>query len=259
MIVLLNNQWVKKEDAQVSLFSEGLMFGLGVFETLRTYGDKELPFLEEHLQRLFTALEKLPIPCAYSREQVEIMVRKVAGKAPQTLQRIKILVIPEVVMVCSVPLNIPPEIYQGVTLKSIVCQRSLPEIKSTSYLDCYLSHQEAQAGGYYDALLVDEQGQVYEGSKTNIFWFEEDILVTRRDSVLPGVMRKIILEKFPFQTEFKSITVSKLVKQQEVFVSNSIIGIAPIIAINGQELNNGRPGPRTEEAICYWRHLSCGG
>ena len=100
------------------------------------------------------------------------MVLQIVEKSVFDLQRIKILAISDSLIVISDELKVNKNIYNGVSLKTAIHKRSLPEIKSTSYMDCILHHKRAANQGYYDALFIDEHEFVYECTRSNIFWIK---------------------------------------------------------------------------------------
>ena len=234
--VLFNNQWLDPDQAQINLQSDALMYGLGLFETLRTYSGKSLPLLDKHIQRLFTSLETFPIEIKYQPQQIAEMVQKVVAQSEHELQRIKIVAIPEGVMVSSHKLTLNPTTLKGITLKTTVLKRAMPEYKSTAYADCYISWQAAQNQGFFDALLIDTTTQVYESTRANIFWITKGQIVTRQDEILPGIIRSIIINDMPQSVKFSNGTLDDLFSADEVFITNSIIGIAPVIEIDGNHI-----------------------
>ena len=184
------------------------------------------------------------------------MLTKIASTSPHKLQRIKIIAIPEGVIVISMPLKIDPALQEkGVSCKSINCRRALPEIKAISYLASYLSHEQATKLGHYDAILTDKQGEVYEGAYSNIFWFEGKTLCTRKEDVLPGITAQTVAKISPFKLKFKTINIKELVKKNEVFLTQSTTGIIPVTKIDGKKIANGKPGEKTQELIEKFNEL----
>ena len=84
--------------------------------------------------------------------------------------------------------------------------RSLPEVKSISYIASYLSHKRAEKKGYFDAILIDKNEEIYEGAYSNLFWFEKDTLCTRKDEILLGITRDTIFRISPFKINNQIIT-----------------------------------------------------
>lgn len=256
MKILINGEFVKREDATVDLFSDALMFGVGVFETLRTFHENSLFQLGPHVERLLISAKQINLSVAYPQADIEQMVHHLVQATPNTLQRVKILAIPEHLIVISTPFSPDETVYSGVTLKSILQKRSLPEIKSICYMDALLSYQQAQKAGFYDALLMDQDQEVYEGSRTNIFWFEGTVLKTRQHDVLPGITRDVIQQIAGTNFQFSNIKLDALKEASEVFITNSVVGILPVLKIDDAIIGEGTIGEHTTSLMeIYNRHV----
>lgn len=246
MKILFNNQWVDEQKATLPLLSEGVMFGVGLFETFRTYPGKKLFLLQDRVQRLLKGAETIGIVIKFSQAEISSMVERVCDNSEHELQRVKIMAWDGEIALFSSPLHIDSSKYEGASLKSFFQTRSLPEVKSTSYLDCHLSYHKAIEQGYSEALLIDSQGVVSEGSRSNIFWFDDQILKTRESRVLPGITRKALIQLRLGNFRFESLTLEELCQKKEVFFSNSIVGIMPVTRIDQFQIGTGKPGIQTE-------------
>jgi len=225
---IFNNQWCELEELTIPIHSDTVQFGTGLFETLRTYGNKQLPFLDKHLQRLFSSIVSLNLACDYSPSDIKAMVIRLVEQHVSALQRIKILVIPEGVLVTSLKLIEPAD--ASCRLTHWQTRRGMPEHKSTSYLQCQLAWQMAQDAGFDDSILTDDAGQVYETGRANLFWVKDGQIFTREHDVLPGIMRDFVLTNVDVQ--FSNVTYDELLTADEVFITNSIRGIASVSTID---------------------------
>ncbi len=245
MIILQNNKFVKK-----ALVDANGPFGRGegIFETLRTH-NKHPSLLELHLNRLFNSAKKINLKIEYDEKEIEKMIKKVTKKSPHKTQRVKIIATSSDLIITSIEAKIDKKIYSGVSIKSINLQRNMPEIKSLSYLPSFLAHENALKEGFFDALLVDDSTDVYEGAYSNIFWFEGDILYTRKDKVLPGTIRETIFKNTKFKIKFKTIKLKDIKKQKEIFLTQSVNLVVPVIKIDQTVINKGRVGVNTKEII----------
>jgi branched-chain amino acid aminotransferase len=244
--ILINNRFTKEGEAKISILSDAFMRGIGVFETLRTFGDKNLFREKDHINRLFKSAKAINIKCRYSKSEVLKQLEKITKKSPHKLQRIKIVVIEKHLIIVSSKIAEDKKVFRGVSCHSINCRRALPEVKSISYLASYLSHEKAAKLKSYDAILIDKKGEVYEGAYSNIFWFEGNKLCTRKDEVLEGITRKTVLEISPYKIKYKTTKIDKLIKAKEVFLTQSTKGIVPITKIDGKRVGNGKIGEKTE-------------
>jgi len=249
MLILINDKWIEKDEAKVDLFSDALMFGFGVFETLRTYEGKKLFLLDEHIDRLTNSLQQIRLELNYSRNEIKKMVQKVVGESENDLQRIKIITIPEKLIVVSSKLEINQKVYQGASVMSIQGKRSLPHIKSTSYLDCYLGYQRAIEAGFNEAIFIDKHNYVLEGTRSNMFWFDDEMLCTRENDILPGIIRSFIIENSSFKFKYQNIKIDELKNKDEIFITNSVLGVVPVIKIDDKTVKNGKSGQRTNKLM----------
>lgn len=248
MTIMINGKFVSKSSAKVSVFSEAFMYGYGVFETLRTY-EKQIFTAKEHVKRLQNSAKILNLKITYSENEILKMLKKVAEKSKHKNQRIKVIAIPEGIIITSIKLSEDSEIYKGVSAITISCPRAFPQAKTLSYLSSYLPHQEAIKKGYYEAILTDKNGKIYEGAYSNIFWFEGNTLCTRKNDVLPGITAETVIKLSPFPLKYKTISLENLLKKSEIFLTQTTKGIVPITKINKTKIGDGKPGPKTQELI----------
>ncbi len=248
-VILINNKFVSEKKATISVLSDSFQRGYGVFETLRTYGNKKLFLEKEHIERLFKSARNLDLKIKYSQAEIESMLKKVVEKSTNEIQRLKIIAIKEGLIINSTAFKDEKKLLNGVSLMSIECQRSLPEIKSISYLPSVLAHEKATEKGSYDALLIDEEENVYEGGYCNIFWFENDVLCTTKDKILEGITRNAIIKWSPFKVKLKSIKLKSLIERSEIFLTQSTRGILPVIKIDKTKIGDLIIGEKTKHLI----------
>lgn len=245
-LILINNKFIPAKQAKISVLSEAFMYGYGVFETLRTF-NKKIVKANEHINRLFNSAKKIELKIKYKKSKILKMLIKIVKKSPYKNQRIKIIAVKEGIIVTSQKLAINKVIYKGVAVKTINIRRSLPEIKSISYLESYFAHQQAVRDGSFEAILTDKKNEIYEGAYSNIFWFEGDTLCTRKDHVLAGITAQTVIKNSPFKIKFKKITLKKLLRCSEIFLTQTTTGIVPITKINNQKIGTGEVGLLTKK------------
>jgi branched-chain amino acid aminotransferase len=255
MQILINNNFVEKDEAKISIFSDAIMYGYGVFETLRTYSGKRILKLDAHINRLINSANQIKLKLNYKFEEIQSMVQEVVEKSGNELQRIKLLALHDYLIITSNELTIDNNIYNGVSLKTCSQKRSMPEIKSTSYLDCLLNYNNAVQQGFYDALFIDDQNYVYECSRSNIFWIKNGKLFTRLYEVLPGITRDTVIEIFHLPFENKNGELSDLLGSDEVFITNSVIGVVPAVKIDDSYISLGQPGIETSKLMSEFENL----
>lgn len=248
MLILFNGKFIPEEKPIITATSEAFQFGLGAFETLRTY-NKILFKPVEHVDRLFQSAERVGLQTSITKKSVLSDLQKIVQKSPYPEQRIKIILVREGTIITSQKLTLPKDFKRGVSLQSTVQRRAFPESKTLAYLDSYVVRMEAVHNGFYDGLLLDDQKNVYEGSYSNIFWFEEDTLCTRMDRVLPGITAQTVLELSPFKKLFRSIKYEDLLQKKEIFLTQTSSGILPVTRIDKHLISGGKVGERTKKIM----------
>ncbi len=242
MIILFQNQLIEEKDATLSILSPSVMYGFGLFETIKAKGEVVFD-LDLHLNRLFFGAKMINLKIKESVEDLRNQVLKIAKigsiKFKTELQKVKILVFEEGVYLIAQELKIDSKIYEGVKMHSVVIDRALPEVKSTSYLTAYHAHSFAVNQNAYDAILVDRRGFVTEGAYSNIFWFDKNgSLKTTKDNILPGITRQKIIDAHKVQ--YCDISLEELQKQPEVFLTQSTTGVVPVSTIDSQVVGSGK-------------------
>jgi len=253
MQILFNNKFIKENEAKISMLSESFMHGYGVFETLRTY-EKKIFKLKEHIDRLLKSAKHIELEINFSKKEIIEMTEKISQKSPHKNQKIKIIAIKEGILIQSTKLSYSQKIIEkGVKCKTIKLERSIPEIKSISYIESKLSHKKAKKENYYEAILIGKNKEVYEGAYSNIFWIEKEkekiFLCTRKEGILQGITRQTIIKISPYPIRYKNIKINELLKKPEVFLSQTLKGIVPITQIDKTKIGNGEPGKHTKEII----------
>ena len=95
------------------------------------------------------------------------------------------------------------------------------------------------------SILLDKDGFILEGSRSNIFWVTSNTLFTRKDKVLPGVTRKTVIKNSPFPVKYDKLNILDIKRLDELFLTNSGSGIIPVTKIDSTILSKGSPGPIT--------------
>ena len=103
--------------------------------------------------------------------------------------------------------------------------------------------------GHFDALLINKEKEVFEGAYSNLFWFEGNTLCTREKDILPGITRELVIKNSPFKVKFKNITLKQLLNKKEVFTTQSVNLVVPIIKIDKTKIGNGKPGTKTSQIM----------
>lgn len=270
-LVYVNGRLVLKNRAMVSVLDYGLLYGFGVFETMRAYSGRVFK-LEEHLDRLEGSARLVGIE--YDVNRVEHAVRKLiaanglddayvratltygAGKMRLALGGRKKPSL--IVFATRLPDDLEAKGRAGVrTGFSVIRHYSknpLNRIKTTNYLPAALRKKEAQTRRLDDVIVLNEKNRVVEASTSNIFMVDKNnTLITPRirDGCLPGITRATILEmakKMGLKTVEKTIKPGELLEAKEVFITNSITELVPVVRIEGRKIKKGALTRRLQEA-----------
>ncbi len=280
MWIFLNDTFVPREQALISVFDHGFLYGDGVYETIRSYGDR-LFMLDQHLARLSRSAEGigLVIPISQPRWPPllhEAMARNDVGNE-KTDAYVRITVsrgagdigldpnlcpIPTVViMVTSL---VPPSsvLYeQGVSLIIANTRRNLPtalspQIKATNFLNNILAKREAIAAGAFDSLLLNWEEHITECTVSNLFFVTDGSVHTPSIDcgILDGITRNVVLQlarKAGVRVNEGRFSPAELYQADECFLTNTTLEIMPVTAVNRQAIGSGQPGPLT----CQLRSL----
>lgn len=279
--VCINGNVVPPEEARISVFDRGFLYGDSVFEVLRTY--RGVPFaLEEHLGRLQRSAQRvgisLPVPLGQLRAEIEITL----AAAHNQESYIRVIVTrgsgeigldpslasdPQRVIIVQSLKPQPRALYvQGVRLATVVTQRGTDATaaagaKSSNYLANLLALQSARQRGAYEALLVTPQGFVLEGASSNVFLVSGGRLLTPETEagILAGITRGYVLDlarAMGLTVLECPVPVSELWVADEVFITSSLREIVPVVQIDDHEVGTGRPGEITRRLHRALRDLT---
>jgi branched-chain amino acid aminotransferase len=278
MWIYLNNRFVSKEEAKISVFDHGFLYGDGVFETLRAYHGKFL-MLSEHIARLEQSAARLHIAMPVKRSRLSAIVAESLELNKLTDAYLRITVsrgqgeigldpalckTPTLVVIAK-PFEPYPESFytDGVAVAVVQTRRNLPEalpphVKSLNYLNNILAKMEATALGAYDAVLLNHHGEVTEGTTSNVFVALGGRLLTPAHDcgILVGITRNLVLQlarELEIPTEETQLTAADLPIADECFLTNTTVEVLPVTQVDGQKIGDGRPGEITRRLHASFR------
>lgn len=212
------------------LLDEGSFFGKGVFETILWL--KKPIFLEQHIKRLKEGMKVLGLESLEEKLLLEFL-----DKLPVENKGVKIMITPLNIVISTRNIPYNEEIYaKGMKLKiSKVLKNStsaLSYIKSTCYIENLMEKSKAINVGFDDALFINEKGYITETSCSNIFLIKNNRILTprRENGLLSGIIREWVIENYKVLE--KNITIKDLMEANEVFITNSLMGIMKIKQID---------------------------
>ncbi len=224
-------------------------FGYGVFETLRTYHGQ--PFAPQaHWQRLRRSARAISLKIEPTNDQLTNWLGRHCRRGFDI--RLKLIAAPQRIYIISTPLRLNANWYRdGVKLCTYQSRRVDPVVKSLARIREYMANSYAEQHGCYDALLINERGQMVEGSHSNVYLVLDDKIITPPDNILLGVTREIILRlaRPLYKIRFRPITRADLARATECFLTLTSAGVVPVRRIDSQIIGRGQVGQVTKQLM----------
>ena len=270
MLVYLNGRFVAKQQAQVSVFDHGFLYGDGIYETMRAYGGK-LFLLKKHLARLKHSADAISLKLPMRLDMIgdalnealsinklqEAYVRLHLSRGPGEIGLDPALCVAPTMVIVAKPFHDYPAAYyaQGVSVAIVTTRRNHPlalppSVKGTNFLNNILAKIEAIQAGAYEGIMLNWEGYVAEGTISNIFMVRKGVLYTPHldTGILEGVTRDLVLrlakrKKIPVKEVM--LRPKDLMASNECFITNTTMEIMPVTTIDEKKIGKGIPGPVT--------------
>jgi len=282
MKIYINGKFCEKENAKVSVFDHGLLYGDGVFEGIRSYNRRVFK-LKEHIDRLFESAQSIILKIPMSKEQIikatidtlkanrldNAYIRLIVtrGEGDLGLDVGKCYKGATIIIIADRIALYPEKLYrEGLTIVTVPTVRNLPEalnpqIKSLNYLNNILAKIEASNAGYDEAIMLDSLGYVAECTGDNIFVVKDGHLYTPPQCMgtLRGITRDSILEiarKNKVGAHEHVITRHEVYISDECFLTGTAAEIIPVVKVDGRIIGNGKPGKLTLSLTKKFKELT---
>lgn len=255
------------QQAQISVFDVGFQRSIGVFETMRTYQEK-LFKLDEHLDRLANSVRQLELNNPWSKSELKERVVTALDKSNLEEATVRVILTggeeqglmepnhPTLVIIVKDLHQYPESFYQqGVKVISFEGRRVLPQIKTLNYLLGFKALNQARSEKAHEAVYCNE-GKLFEGITSNIFAVKDDIIVTPRQGVLPGITRNFVIEltrEQGFKVNQKALPKSVAYNSDEIFLTSTHREILPVVQINDKTIGSGQPGSVSKNLLKEFR------
>lgn len=279
--IYLDGKLVEKEDAKISVFDHGLLYGDGVFEGIRAYNGRVFR-LPEHLVRLYNSAKAIKLDIGVSIEKMQEIVLSTLRANGLKDGYVRLVVTrgvgdlgldprkcPKPTIFCIADkINLYPDEFceKGLTIVTASTRKNIPEalsprIKSLNYLNNILAKIEATLQNAPEAIMLTKDGFVAECTGDNIFILKEGILKSppMHLGALEGITQKTVVElaeklKIPFTWE--TFTRYDLFTADECFLTGTAAELIPVTTIDGRIIGSGKPGKITQELIAAFKNLT---
>ncbi len=281
ILVNISGKFFKRDQAMISVFDRGFLYGDSVFEVIRTFNGK--PFaMKSHLKRLSRSREltgmEVPWDDHFLSSQIEDSISR--AQNPESYIRLILtrgqgefglhprLAADPLYLVLIRPWQEFPDSYynQGVNISISPVRRNLvtalnPQIKSGNYLNNILAIQPSEKSRIIESVMLDYSGYLTEGSTSNIFLIKEGEVVTPplEIGLLQGITRNVVFElcsylNIPIREE--RLVSRDLLEADAAFITSTLKGIMPVKCCDDQIVGTGEPGPIIQNLLKYYHRLT---
>ncbi len=279
LLVYVNGEFVPESEAKISVFDHGFLYGDGVFEGIRAYNGRVFK-LKEHIDRMYDCAKviKLKIPLTKQEFMDAILetlrknglrdayIRPIVTRGVGDLGlNPEVCTNPQVIIITKPWGAMYGDLYEkGLKAVTVTVRRNAidslpPNIKSLNYLNNILAKIEANAKGGDEAIFLDHNGYISEGSGDNIFVVKNGVVYTPPTlNNLRGITRAVtveIIEKLGIPFRETNLGLFDLYSADEMFVTGTAAEICPITEIDGRVVGDGKPGEITKKLMQEFRKI----
>ncbi|GGB48881.1 branched-chain-amino-acid transaminase [Fictibacillus barbaricus] len=276
--VYVNGEYVLKDDAKVSVYDHGFLYGDGVFEGIRVYNGNVYR-LDEHLQRLYESAQSIMLKIPHTKEELTDIIVETLQKNKYRDAYIRLVISrgkgnlgldpftcgqPGVIVIAEQLALFPKKLYEtGLEIITVASRRNRPDVlspkvKSLNYLNNILVKIEASLAGVSEALMLNDQGYVAEGSADNVFIIKGNTIKTPPGylGALEGITRNAIVEiarEQGYNMVEEPFTRHDVYVADEVFLTGTAAEVIAVVKVDGRVIGNGAPGKHTNKLLETFR------
>lgn len=272
--IYIDGAFVAQNEAKISVFDHGFLYGDGVFEGIRAYNGRVLK-LHEHIDRLYDSAKAIMLDIGVSKdEMVKIVLESLRvnnlkdsyirlvisrgmgdlGLDPRKCPK------PSIICIAAHIAVYPPELYErGLEIVTATVRRNIPEalnprIKSLNYLNNILAKIEANRQGAPEAIMLNQDGFVAECTADNIFIIKNGRITTPPAymGALGGITKDTVVEiakTLGKTVEENVFTRYEVYTADEMFLTGTGAEVIPVTSVDGRSIGNGEVGSLTKELI----------
>jgi branched-chain amino acid aminotransferase len=278
--VNVNGRVTGDRDAVVSVFDHGLLYGEGIYETLRTY--RRHPFLyDRHMRRLRNSARMIDLALPFSDGDMALRIQDTMAAADleggeahirvvvtrgvgDLTYDLKATPVPTVIVIVKPQVDLAPDVYQqgvGVVIVDVVRNHPgsvNPMIKSNNLMNSALAAQQAIRRGAFEGIMRNYRGDVSECSTANVFVVKDGAALTPplTSGLLPGITREFIFDigkEIGVDVREVVLRDADLFSADEAFLTSTTREAVPIVTVDDREIGNGHPGPITQALLTQFR------
>lgn len=272
-IYYVDGTFVPADEAVVPVNDLALLRGYGVFDLVRTYGGKPF-FLQAHIRRLIHSAGEIDLHLPWSEAELTEVVLETLRRNAHPEANIRMVVTggpspdfmtpqgkPRLLVLVTPAPALPAQWYNdGVGIVTVEVERYKPGAKSINYIPATIALKAARKKGAIEAVYIDREGFVLEGTTSNIFAFFKGRLVTPGRGILSGVTRQVVLDiaKDLYDVDIRDLSLEEMLAADEVFITGTNKGLVPVVQVDGRTIGNGRPGEQVKAVMAKMASLTAG-
>ncbi|MFP4021223.1 MAG: branched-chain-amino-acid transaminase [Halanaerobium sp.] len=279
--IYLNGEIVPEDQAKVSVFDHGYLYGDGIFEGIRAYNGRVF-MLDQHIKRLYESAKTIMLDIPLNKEEMEAAILETIRANELRDAYIRVVISrgegdlgldprkcpdPTIVIIASAIQLYPEELYEtGLKLVTVPTRRNGPEmvnprIKSLNYLNNIMARIEANMQDAPEAIILNSDGYVAECTGDNIFIIAGDTLYTPPiyAGILKGTKRELVLEiaaDMGLEVREELFTRHDIFNADECFLSGTAAEVIPVVEVDSRKVGNGEVGAKTTELIAKFREIA---
>jgi branched-chain amino acid aminotransferase len=279
--IFISGKLYDKENAKISVYDHGLLYGDGVFEGIRSYGGKAFR-LDDHLRRLWESAKAIWLEIPMTQEALAKAIDETLAANGVKDGYIRVIVTrgegtlgldpnrcshPEVIIIADRITLYPKEYYEnGLEIITVSVMRNhpaalSPRIKSLNYLNNILAKIEGIQAGCIEALMLNHKGEVAECTGDNFFIVRRgDLLTPPVDAgILEGITRDVVMElagEAGLEVREAPLTKHDVYIAEECFLTGSAAEVVPVIKVDARTIGDGKPGPITRDLMARFHALT---
>ncbi|MFQ5712502.1 MAG: branched-chain-amino-acid transaminase [Candidatus Scalinduaceae bacterium] len=279
--VYINGKLYPKEDAKISVFDHGLLYGDGVFEGIRCYNGRMFKY-SEHIDRLYNSARAIALEIPMTKEEIKNAVKDTLDANNMKDSYIRLVVTrgigklgldpfncskPQIIIITDLIELYPRELYEK-GLDAIIVptirnhyEALNPKIKSLNYLNNILGKIECINAGASEGVMLNKDGYVAECTGDNIFIVKDNEIITPPTyaGILVGITRNVVIDlaiKAGMKVKEEQLTRYDLYVADECFLTGTAAGIIPVVRIDGRKISSGKPGKITRSLLEKYNKLT---